>query len=66
MAGDLESAATLALGARVGLAVAAALVIGEAGDGELDARSTETAQAELAEACAAAFAADAQPSPVGR
>lgn len=66
VAGDLESAATLALGARLGLAVAAGLVIEEASDGERDHESTQAALLGLADAGAAALAESAQPSPVGR
>ncbi len=66
VAADLESAATIALAARLGIAVAAALVVGERGEAALDETSAETAQVELAETAAAALAASAQAAPGGR
>jgi uridine phosphorylase len=66
VAADLESAATLALAARRGLAVAVALVIGETAAAALDQGSAEAAQTELAEIATAVLAAGAQAAPGGR
>jgi uridine phosphorylase len=66
VAADLESAATLALAVRRGLAVAVALVIGETAAAALDQGSAEAAQAELAETATAVLAMGAQAAPGGR
>jgi uridine phosphorylase len=66
VAADLESAATIALAARLGIAVAAAVVIRERGEAALDEAPAEEAQVELAEAATVALATSAQAAPGGR
>jgi uridine phosphorylase len=59
---DLESAALLALGARLGLEVASALVVAETAGGEHSQADVDRALLELGEAAAVALAADQVPA----
>lgn len=63
---DLESAAVLALGASLGVAVGCVLAIAEARDGSTDERATERALVALGRAGAAVLASVAQDSEPGR
>jgi uridine phosphorylase len=62
-AADLETAALLALGARLGVAVAAGLAIGESAAGQTDEPATAKCLVELGEAAANALAAGAAAQP---
>jgi uridine phosphorylase len=62
---DLESAAVLAVGARLGLACAAALVVAEDAAGRRDERATELGLIRLGEAAAEALESEPAAQPAG-